>query len=231
MSTEHSKKELLSTPIAILLGSVIIGFGLFAGLLANGSGSGTGNTSQDIWEGGAKFADVNKRKLEQCIESNKYDAKVSGDLQAGQSIGVSGTPTAFVIAANGTQYRISGAQPAEVVKGLIDKALAGTPSSDPQVALPAVTDSERALGDANAPITIVEYSDLECPFCARFHTTKEIVMNDYAGKVKWVHRHFPLEQIHPNARTYAQAVECAGEIGGNDAYWKMIDFIFKNQPK
>ncbi len=230
MSThEHEKKDLISTPVAILLGSLIIALGLFAGLMfSDRRSSNTGNT-QDKWANAVKAVDINKKKFDQCLASGKYAAKVTNDLQSGQGAGVSGTPSSFVIAPNGTQYRIAGAQPVDVVKALIEKALRGEPSTDAQVTLPPITEQDYILGDKNATITIVEYSDLECPFCVRFHATQEAIMEEYAGQVRWVHRHFPLD-FHKNAKEYAYAAECAGEIGGNDAFWNMIDYIFKNQP-
>ena len=226
---ESKRKELLSIPGAIILGSVIIAFSIFVGLTLNG-GSSSNNSSENKWAKAITTLNLNKKKFEQCIASDKYVERITSDLQAGQTAGVTGTPSSFVIAVNGTQYRINGAQPAEAVRAIIENALAGKASADAQVALPPLTDKDHVLGDASAQVTIIEYSDLECPFCSRFHTVQETIMKEYAGKIKWVHRHYPLDQIHPNARPYAYAAECAAEVGGNDAFWGMIDYIFKNQP-
>lgn len=92
--------------------------------------------------------------------------------------------------------------------------------------VPPVDDSDHIKGDKNAPITIVEYSDFECPFCQRFHPTMERVAAAYPGKVRWVYRHFPLVSIHSNAQRLAEGSECAAELGGNDAFWKYADEIF-----
>ena len=91
-----------------------------------------------------------------------------------------------------------------------------------------VDEKDHIRGNPNAPIVIVEYSDLECPFCKSFHETMNKVMANYGndGKVAWVYRQFPLEQLHPNAPTLAQASECVAELGGNDAFWKFSDKIF-----
>ncbi len=87
-------------------------------------------------------------------------------------------------------------------------------------------------GNLNAPVKIVEYSDMECPFCKRFHSTMQQVMDKYGkdGKVAWVYRHFPLDSIHSKARTEAVASECANELGGSDAFWKYIDRFFELTP-
>ncbi len=220
-------KGILTTQMAILLGSIIIALGLFFGLMANsGSSSAVGGPG---WTKAIAALDLNKKKFEQCLADNKYEARVTSDIQAGQIAGVSGTPSSFVIGTNGTQYRINGAQPVEAVRAIIENAIAGKASSDAQVTLAPINAQDHVLGASTAPITIIEYSDLECPFCIRFHTTQETIMKEYAGKIKWVHRHFPLD-FHPDAKPYAYAAECAAEIGGNDAFWKMIDYIFKNQP-
>jgi protein-disulfide isomerase len=85
------------------------------------------------------------------------------------------------------------------------------------------------LGRADAPVTIVEFSDYQCPFCQRFFsTTLPALRKDYidAGKVRYVFRDFPIDQIHPHARQAAVAAHCAGE---QDRYWEMHDALFQNQ--
>ncbi len=84
-----------------------------------------------------------------------------------------------------------------------------------------ITSKDHIRGNPDAPVKIVEYSDTECPFCKRFHTTMKEVMDEYGkdGKVAWVYRHFPLDQLHSKARKEAVALECANEQGGNDKFW------------
>ncbi|MDO8523904.1 MAG: thioredoxin domain-containing protein [bacterium] len=96
--------------------------------------------------------------------------------------------------------------------------------------IPGVTTADHILGDPNAPIKIVEYTDFECPFCKQFDGTMKQVLAAYPGKVAWVMRNFPLQQIHPNAPKLALATECVAELGGNDAYWKFKDSIFTQAP-
>lgn len=87
-------------------------------------------------------------------------------------------------------------------------------------------------GNPDAPVKIVEYSDTECPFCKRFHETMRQVMDEYgaSGKVAWVYRHFPLDSLHQKARSEAIALECANELGGNDAFWKYADRLYEITP-
>ena len=95
-----------------------------------------------------------------------------------------------------------------------------------------IEDSDHIRGNPNAPVKIVEYVDMECPFCKRFHSTMQQVMDEYGknGKVAWVYRHFPLDSIHSQARTEAVASECANELGGSDAFWKYADRFFELTP-
>ena len=95
--------------------------------------------------------------------------------------------------------------------------------------LAEITAEDYVLGDRNAEVFLIEYSDLECPFCKSFHETAAQAVEDNGGRVAWVYRHFPLDAIHPNARPAAVASECVGELGGNDAFWNYTNEIFTNQ--
>ena len=92
--------------------------------------------------------------------------------------------------------------------------------------------TDHIKGNPNAELVIVEYSDTECPFCKRFHETMQQVIDEYgkSGKVAWVYRHFPLEQLHAKARSEAEATECAAELGGNTGFWKYLDELFRVTP-
>lgn len=94
--------------------------------------------------------------------------------------------------------------------------------------LPPVTAADHILGNPNAPIKIVEYSDPSCPYCKMFQTTMLEVMQNYgaSGQVAWVYRDFPLDKpdangnvLHPNAGAQTNAFECAASVGGNAGFW------------
>ena len=93
--------------------------------------------------------------------------------------------------------------------------------------LVSVTEKDHIIGDKNAELVIVEYSDTECPFCKTFHKTMKEVVQNYDGKVAWVYRHFPIAQLHSKASKEAEATECAAELGGNQGFWKYLDKIFE----
>ena len=93
--------------------------------------------------------------------------------------------------------------------------------------IPPVTAADHLLGNPNAPIKLIEYSDLSCPYCKEFNPTMEQVMDTYGpgGKVAWIYRHFPLYQPvdgvipHPNSLIQAEALECAAQLGGNSGFF------------
>lgn len=89
-----------------------------------------------------------------------------------------------------------------------------------------VTSSDHIRGNADAKITLVEYSDFECPFCQRFHPVTQELLKTYGDKIRLVYRHFPLS-FHANAQKEAEASECIAELGGQDKFWKFVDTIFE----
>lgn len=113
------------------------------------------------------------------------------------------------------------------------------PAQATQKTVPPITKDDHILGNPNADIKIVEYSDASCPFCKSFHPTMKKIMDEYgpSGKVAWVYRHFPLDTprpdgsvLHPNANKEAQSMECAAELGGNDGFWKYTNRLYEVTP-
>ena len=107
------------------------------------------------------------------------------------------------------------------------------------VGMADVNGSDHILGNPDAPIKIVEYSDTSCPYCKVFYPIMQQVMNTYGptGKVAWIYRSFPLDKpdadgnvLHPNSGHEAQALECAASIGGNDAFWKFTNRLYDITP-
>jgi protein-disulfide isomerase len=85
------------------------------------------------------------------------------------------------------------------------------------------------LGAPEAPLTLIEFSDYQCPFCRKFsETTLPALKREYidTGKLRYVFRDFPLDRLHPQARKVAEAAHCAGEQG---KYWAMHDLLFQHQ--
>jgi len=89
------------------------------------------------------------------------------------------------------------------------------------------TDGDPSIGPENAPITLVEFSDYQCPYCERWY--KDVysrLLVDYKDKIRFVYRDFPLYSIHPEAQPAAEAADCAGE---QDAYWQFHDALFSRK--
>jgi protein-disulfide isomerase len=90
-----------------------------------------------------------------------------------------------------------------------------------------VEKNDHIRGNKNAKVTIVEFSDIQCPYCSRYHETMREIMQNYPNDVRWVFKHFPLESIHPYARKAAEAAECAGD---QNKFWEYTDKLYDNQP-
>lgn len=103
-------------------------------------------------------------------------------------------------------------------------------TSDPAAFLRPVGARDHIRGNPEAPVKIVEFGDTECPLCKRFHPTLARLVRDYPGKVAWVFRHYPIDEIHPKARKEAEATECAAELGGNDGFWAYLDRLYEVTP-
>lgn len=90
-------------------------------------------------------------------------------------------------------------------------------------------DSDHVFGNKNADILLVEYSDIDCPFCRVLHPNIKKILSEYPNEVAWVYRDFPLESLHPEAKTKALASECVAKISGEDAYFTYLSYLFENE--
>jgi len=91
-----------------------------------------------------------------------------------------------------------------------------------------INDSDHIRGNLGALVTVVEFSDFECPFCARLHPTLQRLVKEN-DDVNWAYRHFPLTSIHSRALSASIASECIANLGGSDAFWTFTDKVFENQ--
>lgn len=91
---------------------------------------------------------------------------------------------------------------------------------------PPVRANDHIRGNSNAPVTIVEYADFQCPYCRQMHASLQTAVQE--GRIRWVYRHFPLSSIHPLAFKEAEAAECAGSQG---KFWEYADALFAAQAR
>ena len=86
--------------------------------------------------------------------------------------------------------------------------------------------ADHSLGPLDARVAVVEYGDFECPNCKQAAPVVKLILHRFAGRLRFVYRHFPLEEVHPHALQAAEAAECADAQG---RFWQMHDLLFDNQ--
>jgi len=165
-----------------------------------------------------------------ALESHVYLPSIETDIEEAKGLGVAGTPTFFI---NGK--KVVGAQGLETFKSALDEALGVSPKApalnDPVVpsvlpvsAIKAAAGAQ-VRGPDQAPVTIVEFSDFQCPFCKSAIPALQELMRQYPGGVRWVFKNYPLD-FHPDSLLAHKAALAAGEQG---KFWEMHDLIFANQ--
>jgi protein-disulfide isomerase len=90
-----------------------------------------------------------------------------------------------------------------------------------------ISGRDHILGPTDAPATLVEYGDYECPYCGLAHPIVTEVLRRFGRRLRFAFRHFPLAEIHPHAARAAEAAEAAGAQG---KFWEMHDLLYTNQP-
>lgn len=162
-----------------------------------------------------------------CLASEDVAQRVEDELQSGIKAGVTGTPGNFLVDTQTNKVVvIAGALPIDMLEDSFTDLKAGNGvdnNVDP------ITESDYVQGDRRARYVLFEYSDYECPFCGSFHSTSKVFTESY-DDIAWVYRQFPLDEglqpLHPNTRKKSIAALCAGQIGGNDAFWAFSDALF-----
>ena len=235
MTSVQSEKPLLERAAPILLLLVVVmafGMGMMWTKLQGGSTGTTAGkykTFDEAMKAVAKKAGFKSGmfgggeidNLLKCMNSGDKKTNVDADTAEGVGVGVNGKPAFFI---NGRM--LSGAQPFEEFKKVIDEEL-NTKQNTASIVRQNVTVGKSLVrGTQGAPVTIIEYSDFQCPFCSRAVPTVDQVLKDYAGKVQLAYKHFPLTQIHPRAQKAAELTECARDAG---KFWEMHDALFEMQ--
>ncbi|MEX0919080.1 MAG: thioredoxin domain-containing protein [Candidatus Paceibacterota bacterium] len=228
MFSSPNRKRGLSTPIAVIIAGVLVAGAVFAsGFLTGNRGPAEANMIEEL----ATEVGVKSNDLSRCLDDGQFTDQVEADVQNATLSGGQGTPFSLVIAGEEV-FELGGAQPFENLKPLIDEILAGNLGEVPEqnealTNLRPISPTDHIQGSPDAPVIILEYSDIDCPFCARFHQTMKQVRATYDDdQVAWVFRHFPLDNLHPEARRKAEAAECVAELAGEEAFWDYLNKIF-----
>ena len=186
----------------------------------------------------AAFAQNELPDVADCLLAGRFAERVEKNVAEGEARGVSGTPSFFI-----GDFKIAGAQPFEAFASAIVAAEEGrlaehfNPTPVPQAAAvqaaaptPAVVEPrpKTGLGDSNASVTIVEFSDYQCPFCQRhaLQTMPQLQQLIDDGRVYYEFKDFPIASLHPLAYKLHEAALCVQDYAGTDAYWKAHDLFF-----
>lgn len=183
---------------------------------------------------GKKY-NVDTQQLQACLDSGTKTPIIETAVTLAEKSGVSGTPTFFIIKrAYGPDDRIISEKQIPVVgardkKTILDAINSETaPSDQPTVSGEKITLSDRDhwLGSRRASVIIVEYSDIDCPFCKRAEPIIQEILKEYP-EFAFVYRHSPIVSLHPHAAYKAEATECVKEISGEETFWKFLRDIAK----
>lgn len=164
---------------------------------------------------------TNKKEMEENqIEQNSQNNNANSQKQIAGAIILAGVLIAGAILLKGN--------------GAISPIVDNNDSNLSDIQIKPVAKTEHIFGNPGAKVVVVEYSDLECPFCKIFHNTMHQVVEKNKNSVAWVYRQFPLYQgyqgrppLHSRALKESEATECAGELAGNEGFWKYTDKLFE----
>lgn len=192
--------------------------------------------ANNLFVGYAEELGLESAEFATCVAEDRYSAEIQADFDDGAARGIRGTP-GFIV--NG--QALSGAQPYQVFQQAIARGAAGepvvenVPSNPDDIEVPEPQPVEFSdniaggRGNPDAPVKLIEFTDYQCPFCSR-HTlqTMPSIVSEYidTGRIYYVQKDLPLDQIHPLARDAAVAARCAGE---QEKYWEMHDTLFGQQ--
>jgi len=182
--------------------------------------------SDEIKSDETEFNEINNGKI--SIKKSTFNGLIISVI----GIAIIATFFAGVYVSNFDSNQVSEEELQETISKLELKLLQNQlPTGQPTPIVKISADNDPVIGDPNAPISIIEFSDFQCPFCARFHIqTLPSILEEYVdqGKVKLIFRDFPIQNIHPNALPASVAAECANEQG---KFKEMHDKLFDNQKK
>ncbi len=219
--TESPSQPKMTAPMAIVVAGLLVMIGI---LVSGGVGEKTVKEKTLSEQVGVK-----KENFTQCMENTDLQvlmektSAVAESAMKGIPANQRGTPYSVIIGKNGSKAEIRGAYPKEDVQKLINEVTEGKVTIAYTGEIVGYQEGDHIIGSPDAPIVIVEFSDLECPYCKRFGETMKEIVAESNGNVAWVYRHWV---VHQNALPKAGASECVAKLKGEDAFWKYIDLVF-----
>lgn len=228
MENNNNNSQKITTPVAILVAGVLI---VIAILITRGGTTGTESKSKTLSE----QVGVSKAAFAQCMKDTNLEALLkttsenADKAMSGVPAEERGTPYSVIVGKNGTKAEIRGAYPKEEVLKLVAEVKSGKVTTPYTGNIPEITAEDHIIGSIDAPIVIVEYSDLECPYCKRFGGVMKEIVAESNGEVAWIYRHWPVHTDTSRgqyALEKAGASECVAKIKGNDAFWQYVDLVF-----
>jgi protein-disulfide isomerase len=175
--------------------------------------------------GYAKQLHLYTAKFERALDTHEYRPEIRESVAEGKALGVNATPTFFI-----RGQKLEGAQTLEQMQGRVQAAIEPGKTPDNRAGpelkqLEEVMANSPVRGSPDAAVTITEYADFQCPFCASARNTIDQALREYPGRIKLVFKSFPLD-FHPDSRLAHQAALAADKQG---KFWEMHDLIFGRQ--
>ena len=223
--THDKPAQSLPLPIALVLAALIIAGGLYLGLAHKSEPAKPQTLSEQVG--------VSASTLSACLAKGDMKAVVAAERALGEKAmshldeNERGTPYSIVVSKEGYSAEIRGAYPYDNSKQIIESVITGKSGKTVNIDdTDTINSTDHVYGNKNAAIVVFEYADLECPYCHAFHPTMKRIVDESNGTIAWVYRSYPLS-FHAHAEVKAEAAECIAQAGGNDAFWKYTDVVFK----
>ncbi len=227
--------EKFATPLSIVVAGGLIG----VGILISKSTPVANVQQQPVSEADVitqltknkivKQLKIKEKDLATCIADEETAEIVDTDMSLGQQAGLRGTPHTIVIMKDGSQFPLFGALPKEMIETALAEGKSPAGQSElleSPIAEQVIRDTDHSIGNSETALaTIVEYSDIDCPYCKQLHSTLQELVNE--GKIVWVYRHSPIAQLHPMAYTKSIATECVAKLSNNEGFWSYLNFLIK----
>ena len=220
---DNIKQIKITLPMAI----IIAGFLIMIGILLTKNNSNSAKTEEN--KSLSEQVGVDKDNFKKCLKETDIQ-KLVEDTSKSAELAMKnvpedqrGTPYAVIIGKNGVKTEVRGAYTLEEMKTLVNEINSGKATNPYTGEVPEATSSDHIMGNIDAPVVVIEYSDFECPYCKKFGGVMKQLVEESDGQVAWVYRHWI---VHQGAVSKTAAAECVAKLGGEKAYWEYSNLLF-----